>query len=371
MNKINILHIAEIDDDLSKGTSYIIPYYVLFQQHLTNNNVMFLNCNDKKISILFNNKKTYYKKDNVKMSVVKRAKPDIVVFHEIYKPYFIKIYLYLRKNNIPYIIIPHGGLTRTAQNVKKIKKIIGNKLLFSNFINNASMIQYLSKKEQVETKFPKLKNFVLGNGYKNILDENLYLKKHKHNNKIFTFIYVGRYDYYVKGIDQLLEAFKLVHENNLNNVKLKLFGKGNEDTCSTIKHYIVSNKLENVIEFNGPIFDEEKVNQIISSDVFIQVSRTEGQPLGVVEALCLGMPVLLSKGTGYREIVDQNKIGICTETDANEIFDAIKTIVNNSSCLNEYSNNAYLYSKQNYSWNKITKIAMLKYIEVINSKKGE
>ena len=153
------------------------------------------------------------------------------------------------------------------------------------------------------------------------------------------------------------------------NVFLNLYGKGDNKTVKVISEYIKNNGLDEYIKLNGPVFGSEKKDILTSNNVFIQVSRTEGQPLGVMEAMSLGMPVLLSYGTGYKNIVENYKIGKISNTNSKDIFDNIKFIVDNLNILNTYSCNSYKYAKENYSWDIIVFKTIEIYKNLLNNKK--
>lgn len=368
MKRIKVLHIAEIDNDMAKGTSTIIPQYVIQQQCNKNFEVYFLNCNKIKLTCSCKIKNIYTPIDNKKNDVIASIQPDLVIFHELYKVPYLKIYKYLVNKRVPYIIIPHGGMTKKAQSTKRIKKKLGNLLLFNSFFNKAKAVQYLSENEKSNTNFTKLNYFILGNGISNIPSKNLYFQKKDKEKEFLNFIYVGRYDYLIKGIDQLLEAFFIAKQKKLK-VKLLMYGKGNEKDYLLIKNYIKNNYLDDYIILNGPIYNEEKRKTILKNDVFIQVSRTEGQPLGVMEAMSLGMPVLLSEGTGYADIINKYKIGNQCKTDKYDIYDKIKNIANNRQKLKKMSENSYLYAIENYSWNEILKKSYKVYLDITKKEK--
>ena len=89
--------------------------------------------------------------------------PDIVVFHECYRPEYLKIAKNLRKNKIPYVDMPHGELRVEAQKKKHFKKVMANLLLFNDFANHAAAIQCLSNAEMEATHFGR-KKFIGSNG---------------------------------------------------------------------------------------------------------------------------------------------------------------------------------------------------------------
>ena len=370
MKKINVLHIASIDNRKTSGTSVAVPQNVLSQNDNDKFNVSFFNCSEVEIKCLKELKHNYCKNGVSIFNIIKGVKPDIVVFHELYKPYYLKIYKYLLQHKIPYIIIPHGGMSVVAQNVKALKKKVANALLFNSFFKGAKAIQYLSVSERNISKFNKLNHYVLGNGINNIPTSNLYLSKKNgnYNNQLLKLVYVGRYDYYVKGLDQLLKAALLLKENKIDGVELNLYGRGTKDNEKIISEYIKKNDLGKYVKFHGPLYDAKKREEILKNDVFVQVSRTEGQPLGVMEAMCLGMPVLLSEGTGFKEIIESNKMGINCKTDFMNIYDKIISLKNKMEKLPTYSKNSYLYAIDHYEWNNIINQTFEIYKSIIESR---
>lgn len=366
-NKINILHISEIDNNLSKGTSVIIPQYVLHQKN-TGHNVGLLNCNNVNLSKLNKLDNIFSKLDNENFMVFKKFNPDIVVFHEVYKPAYIKIYKFCLKNHIPYVVIPHGCLTKEAQNHKWLKKVIGNFVFFNNFLKNARFIQYLSENEYKMSALKNIRYFIIGNGVEDIPKNNMYFKTKKDNN-IFNIVYVGRYDYLIKGLDQLILACSLIKKEMVNKkIKINLYGIGNEDSENNILNDIKDRGLDNLVIFNGPVYGLEKRKLIAKNDAFIQVSRTEGQPLGVMEAMSLGMPLIISKGTGFSMVVKNNECGVVTDCNAEKIAKAILKIYGIKNKLNELSEKSYIYAKKNFSWKHISNLCIDKYISIIKEK---
>lgn len=67
-------------------------------------------------------------------------KRDLVVFHELYCPVFLKIAMHSIQNKVPYIIVPHGVMTKQAQK-KVTEKEAATFLLFNGMIRKESTIQ--------------------------------------------------------------------------------------------------------------------------------------------------------------------------------------------------------------------------------------
>lgn len=59
-----------------------------------------------------------------------KIKPDIVIFHSVYKWEYILFSHFLKLQHIPYLIEPHGGSTYENLNKSYYKKKVANLLFF-------------------------------------------------------------------------------------------------------------------------------------------------------------------------------------------------------------------------------------------------
>lgn len=368
---MTILHVAFITDNKANGVSAVVKKYV--EEQAKYEKVGLLNlCEDRITENLGKAKLFDLSYHTIESLDPPFNKPDLVIFHEIYRYPFIKLYKELIGYNIPYIIVPHGSLNKKAQKIHRVKKIIGNTLFFKKFIENAKQVQFLTEKEKNMSLKYYRQSYILGNGV--YIDDRFQLKDYEKKSDEFKFIYIGRYDIKVKGIDILLEAAnknkKFMRENN---IKLYLYGKDtkNKKGRKYIENFLQKNKIEDIIKLNSEIYDEEKIKKIIDADVFIQASRTEGQPLGILEALGYGKPVIATEGTNFTQILEKEKMGWGTKVDQEDISNKMREVyqINKENGLSEYSTNATKYIKENFIWEKITPKALNIYKKIIETKK--
>ena len=359
---MNLLHICSITNNKTSGISNVVPEHFISQKK--HENVALLNCNKTRIERLKREKNVFYL-DKIK-NFDKLPKPfnhpDLVIFHGIYFLQYIKIYKKILENNIPYIIIPQGSLTDDAQKIKPLKKHFANLFIFNKFIYKSKYIQYLSDNELNMSKKFNHNSFILGNG----MYESNKIKEKFSDNSI-KLIYVGRYAIYHKGIDILLDSCKKTYDiMKKNNITLSLYGSGN-DGIEKIKKMVDERMINDIVNVNGPIFGKEKKEIILKHDFFIQMSRLEGQPLGVMEAMTLGMPIIVSEGTTFSKIVDKEKCGFCcsNSSDFSHVIECI--IKENADNFKLMGLNSLKYSKNNFVWDSVASNTIKKYKEIINN----
>ncbi|MBS5799854.1 MAG: glycosyltransferase [Clostridiales bacterium] len=332
----------------------IVPEHIKNQNKLVD--VSVLNCSfEKNHRLEINDKKVFYFKDYTKLSLSKllneEINPKLAIFHGIYIYDYIKIYKILKKQNIPYIIVPHGSLTRFSQNKKRIKKVLGNFVFFNNFINGAIAIQYLTEAEKTSSLNYLPNSIVSGNGM--YIKDNVYLSE-KVNKEEFNITFIARLDPYHKGIDLLIEGCKSIQEDmKRNNIKVRIFGPDHEGGKQKVYNLIKNNKLQDIIYVGDALYGAAKEKELKRTDIFILTSRFEGQPLGVLEAISKGVPVIITPGTNISKEVEEYKCGFIANPLGKSIGEQILNAFYMREKLNLYSNNCIIYAKNYISWEVI------------------
>ena len=283
------------------------------------------------------------------------ARPDIVVFNEVYKWKYLELARECRKRKIPYIIIPHGSITKHAQRQKSFKKKIANMLFFNRFIRNATAVQFLNQKERDGTRIKYKKAIISGNGIDTKKVKLSAIPKEK------SLVYIGRYDKHVKGLDLLIDVCK----NNAawfrkNKVRVLLYGRDSVNTRDELAAEINRADIADIMQINGELYGREKETVLTNSYAFVQVSRHEGQPMGIMEALSYGLPCIITYGTSFGEYVNENKCGIGINFNKDELFAAIKTMFEDEKLRNKYSKNTKVV-KKDFSWSQVAEKCIDEY----------
>jgi glycosyltransferase involved in cell wall biosynthesis len=359
---MNILHIGNIRNLKNSGVCVVVPQYVEYQSKYAN--VALMNLNNYVPGNIKYDKVYYFKDYKGKINNLPKPfnKPDLVVFHEIYRLQFVNLSKYLVKNNVPYIITPHGSLTETVQNQSKIKKVTANLLLFNNYIKGATALHYLSDSEQEQSsQYTGLPNYVRSNGI-----EIRGKIKNDFSKDSLNIIYVGRLDFKIKGIDRILKTAIKIREHMIQgNIHITLAGTCTNKNFKMMKSMIDKYDLSSVISVRDAVFGNDKIHEITSKDCFIQLSRTEGLPLAIMEAMDIGMPCIVTKGTTFYDIAKSHNAGIPVSDYTDEIAQTILDIRAGKYKLVDISNNASIYIKENFDWEIVSKIMIRDYIKVL------
>ncbi len=196
--------------------------------------------------------------------------------------------------------------------------------------------------------------------------------KEKFSVNSFKFLYVGRLEVAIKGLDLMISAISRVADVLRDNACIfYIYGPDYKGRYAQVRELIVKNNVSDIVILNSAIFGKQKEDELLSSDIFIQTSRTEGAPTGIIEALSYGLPCLVTAGTTFADFVNINNAGWGCSTDVKSIADTLLQIIEERSLLQEKSANAKKAVKENFEWNKVAYDAVSNYKNIIVGYNGD
>lgn len=135
-------------------------------------------------------------------------------------------------------------------------------------------------------------------------------------------LYVG-YIRPSKGINILVDAVKLLTDENITNFKVTIIGSG--EYITTIKKVISEKALEPYFNFKGYIpFSNDLFQNYVEADVFINLSPSETGPRVLLEAGIFNC-YLISTKVGYsKNIINENNGTLIDINDSLQAKNAIK-----------------------------------------------
>ncbi len=124
----------------------------------------------------------------------------------------------------------------------------------------------------------------------------------------FTFLYVGRFSE-EKSLPVLLHAFAMLHRE-APEARLALIGDGPDREA--LRELAGQLGAGEAVRFLGklPHADLIRRNAPRWGDVFVTASRTENQPVSILEAMSFGIPVVGADAKGIPELVSHEQSGL-------------------------------------------------------------
>ena len=148
-------------------------------------------------------------------------------------------------------------------------------------------------------------------------------KQEMSSNDKMIFLYVGRIAQ-EKSLDMLIDAFKMVKENNLK-AKLCIIGKGPQE--QEIINTIDNEQLNEYISFLGSKPNDQIPAYYQSADCFISASTSETQGLTYIEALSSGLLVLGRDDEVVKDLVNDNENGFIFDN-GKQLYEKINIVLN-------------------------------------------
>ena len=228
-------------------------------------------------------------------------------------PLLVDIASYLHRAGIPYAVTLHGRYSHVYDNAGHCQRRVTALYLSTverSMLQNARFVQALSPVEQriVHRIAPRARVAAIGNGaYSSWFEgEPARPPVRTRSSQFPHFAFCGRYEVWHKGLDLLLEGFA-EYKRGGGQGALTLIGSGDREPLKGLAQTL---EISDTAQVCGPIYDAERDAVLRGCDYFVMTSRFEGGPLAALEAARLGLPLLMSPGTGMTEIVKSRGAGI-------------------------------------------------------------
>lgn len=177
------------------------------------------------------------------------------------------------------------------------------------------------------------------------------------------FIYVGTLQKH-KNLPNLVKAFNEFHKDE-TNVKLVLIGKFDNASKQLVKLIENLGLIDKVI-LAGPLDEGDKILLIKNSLALILVSEYEGFGLPVLEAQCLGSPVIISDIPALKEISGGSALAV-NPYEIKEIAEAMKSVLSDIRVRNDLISKGEKNFKR-FSWKNCASDTLGIYEKVFSDK---
>lgn len=142
-----------------------------------------------------------------------------------------------------------------------------------------------------------------------------------------------------KGQDRIFENIRKI-VSLIPNVKFHFVGELRDAWSKQLQQNIESSAYKDNFVFHG--FRNNPLDYVFASDCFLLASRAEGQPLAVLEAMALGIPILVTDFAGIKNVITHDKSGFIIEQDKiDTLHEYLYRIYSDKELGQNFSNFAY------------------------------
>lgn len=298
----------------------------------------------------------------------RQASVDLVHFHSVFIPNNIWAAKDVTK---PYIVTPNGGYGRP---VLEGKNRFGKKAWLAwqerSFLSRARLVHAVSESEcdELKQRWPDLRMRYVANAVD--LPANVAPTPQPASK---DFVFMGRLAIDHKGLDRMIRGFaKFVRDGRAAAVgyRLVLIGPDFRGSVAELTRLAHDEVVADRVVFTGSLFGKPKDDLIAGARAFVHTSRWEGMPFSVLEALSIGVPVLVTPQTNVGNAVKQYNAGVEVQPDDESIATGFARLAN----LDETAYNAMRTAARNmvaeqFVWPVVTKQLAAVYADVVGGER--
>lgn len=292
---------------------------------------------------------------------------DLLHVHAIFSYTSTLAMAIARLKGMPYIIRPLGQLSQWSLQQGAYKKQIYLNLIERANLKHSWAIHLMSQQEQQEVSSLSLEapSFVLPHGLSippSIPNARCRLRQLLNlPNDEPIILFLSRL-HPKKGLDYLIPALgKLTH----HRFTFVLAGSGDKEYEAEIESLLCANSIRDRTHLTGFVTGEMKNLLLQGSDLFTLTSHAENFGIAVLEALAVGLPVLITPGVALADLVQEYQLGYVTQLDILTIASAIEHFFNHIPEVKYVGDRAREIIRKHYTWEGITKDLITIYADII------
>ena len=232
---------------------------------------------------------------------------------------------------IPYMVEPHGSLDPWHRRHHPLRKQIYSRLFEHSVLDRSSAIHDVTAEEMRLASAAGIRapGLVIPHGvdveqYTHLPAPGAFRARHHlASNRIVLFL--GRITP-KKGLDLLVQAFDLIHQVE-PDARLVIAGPDDEGYGPTVRNDIASRHIEQFVTFAGMVEGQEKLELLADADVWVLPSYAENFGLAALEAMCSGLPTVLSDKVNIHKEFAQAGAILVVSCDAVSVSTAILRVL--------------------------------------------
>lgn len=262
-----------------------------------------------------------------------------------------------RALGVPYIISAHGMLERWALRNRRWKKLLYSLLVERTNLAGASCLHALTRAEADDyRRFNcKVPIAVIPNGVRipEQVSSDLFLAQNPSLKGKRIILFLGRI-HFKKGLNLLVEAWKRLISAH-PEAHLVIAGPDFEGTRTKISGMIAEAGIGEQVLFTGMLRNELKWSALAAAECFVLPSFSEGLSISVLEAMGLGLPVIISENCNLPEVAAM-EAGWVIPAETGALTAALSALLENSPEANrDIGSRGQEFVRRHYTWETVAR----------------
>lgn len=198
------------------------------------------------------------------------------------------------------------------------------------FVSEESMQAFIDKTGWRELPCISLPNVI---DTETILEKSLdrHVLRLSINRNVLNLCYVGKLEIN-KGAKRLLNCLFTLYKEGVTNWHLYFLGQGTIER--ELKEFVEKNGIADMVTFLG--YQDNPYQYISLMDLFVSPSYSEGYSTATIEALVLGVPILVTDCGGMKEITENGKYGILVDNTDISLLNGLRDFIINPQMRDQY-----------------------------------
>jgi glycosyltransferase involved in cell wall biosynthesis len=209
-----------------------------------------------------------------------------------------------RATGTPYVVSAHGMLEPWALANKRWKKLLYSHLVERSNVARASCLHALTHAEASHyLRFGAQSPIaVIPNGVDipHLKNPHLFLGRYPQLQGKRTILFLARL-HPKKGLDLLIGAWSSI-AHDYPDARLVVAGPDSEDTQQRLEQSLINEGVRDSVLFTGMLQSAMKWSALTAAECFVLPSFSEGLSVSVLEALGMGLPVIITEPCNMPEV---------------------------------------------------------------------
>lgn len=284
---------------------------------------------------------------------------DLLHIHAFFSFVTVPCVRAAQRHRIPYLLRPSGELDPWCLGRGLFKKKLYLFLAGRSFLRHASALHVTCEDEKaaIERLGLTTPKAVIPLGV-TLLPEGALPPRGSFRSKVpqlskrKLIVFLSRLDP-KKGLDKLLPALTQLARQR-DDFLVVLAGSGEKRYEASLQREISSNGLSRKVFFTGFLQGRDKLELLRDADCFVLPSYSENFGVAVVEAMGMGVPVVISDRVGIHREVAQYQAGLVTPCDSGAVARALATLLDDHPLRQQMGENARRLVKERFTWDRAT-----------------